>query len=235
MDDLVERIETRLEKAGEEIARALEGTGRDAGSVRIMAATKTRSVEEVRAVVDAGIRIIGENRVTEGGRKIRQLDCPDCEFHVIGPLHRKEVRQAFRDFDSIDSVDRVVILSEIARRVRMKKAPQPGILIEVNTSGESSKSGFEPDRGVLEEALGTADELGLKVNGFLTIGPLGGEESETREAFCLLRELRDWLVKSLGKRFPELSMGMSEDFTWAVAEGATTVRLGRYLLGPRNG
>jgi hypothetical protein len=235
MSELADGIGRRLSKAREEIERALEGTDRDAGSVRIMAATKTRSVEEVRAVVDAGIRLIGENRVSEGGRKIRKLDCSDCEFHVIGPLHRKEVRQAFRDFDSIDSVDRVVILSEIARRVRMKKAPQPGILIEVNTSGESSKSGFAPEQGGLEDVLGSATDLGLEVDGFLTIGPLAGGESEARKAFGILRELRDGLEGSLSMRLPELSMGMSDDFTWAAAEGATTVRLGRYLLGPRTG
>ncbi len=154
---------------------------------------------------------------------------PDAAvFHAIGVLHRSEVRQAVRDFHCLDAVDRIKILEEIARR-----GASPDILLEVNTSGEKAKKGFPPDEALLSEALGKARELGLQVRGFLTIGPLYGNEADKRGAFALLRELRDTLSGALDMELPELSMGMSDDFSLAVLEGSTMVRLGTRLFGAR--
>lgn len=229
----VESIRSNLELARELIDKAICSTVGSAGAVRVMAVTKTHPAEVAIMAVEAGVDMIGENRVSEGGRKIRSLGRDLAEFHMIGPLHTGEVRQAVRDFHWIDSLDRMKIAEEIARRTVEKGEDQPGLLMEVNTSAESSKHGFPPDAGRLEDLIGRLEDLGLDVSGFLTVGPLGATENEVRRAFSLLRELRDDLSKRCGKPLKELSMGMSDDFQLAVAEGATTVRLGRFLFGPR--
>lgn len=210
------------------IARACLEVGRCPAEVSIMAVTKTHTASVIREAVAAGIRLIGENRVTEGGRKIAELGRDFAEFHLIGPFHVSEARQAVRDFHSIDAVDRMEVATELARR----KAPNP-ILVEVNTSGEGTKKGFPPEAGLLTEAVGRMIEMGLGVGGLLTVGPLTSDESGSRRAFALLRELRDGLRRSLGVPLGTLSMGMSDDYLYAVREGATTVRLGRALLGAR--
>lgn len=221
-------IDRNLEMISECIAGACLDVGRCPAEVSVMAVTKTHTAQVIREAVAAGIRLVGENRVTEGGRKIGELGRDFAEFHLIGPFHVSEARQAVRDFHSIDSVDRMEVAVELARR----KAGNP-LLVEVNTSGEGTKKGFPPQPGLLTEALGRMMEMGLDVGGLLTVGPLTSDESGSRRAFALLRELRDGLRRSLGVPLGTLSMGMSDDYLHAVREGATTVRLGRVLLGAR--
>lgn len=233
MDLSVETLRSNLEHAGELIGKALGSTGEQDRKVRIMAVTKTHPPEVAAMAIEAGVTLIGENRVSEGGRKVKALGPESAEFHMIGPIHTGEVRQAVRDFHWIDSVDRLKIAREIARRTVDRGEDQPGLLLEVNTSGETSKHGFEPDITLLEDTMGKMDDLGLTVSGLLTVGPLGATEDRTRDAFALLRRLRDGLEERCGLKLPELSMGMSDDFQLAVREGATTVRLGRFLFGPR--
>ncbi|MCK5115623.1 MAG: YggS family pyridoxal phosphate-dependent enzyme [Candidatus Aegiribacteria sp.] len=229
----VEIIKGNLKTAIELVGDALNSCGEPDRSVRIMAVTKTHPVEITAMAIEAGVALLGENRVSEGGRKIKTLGKDAAEFHMIGPIHTGEVRQAVRDFHWIDSVGRLKIAREIARRTVSKGEEQPGILIEVNTSGEASKHGFDPDYHLLFDVLGEIGELGLHISGLMTVGPLAGTEQDTSAAFALLRDLRDRLVGSCGYDLPELSMGMSDDFVLAVAQGATTIRLGRYLFGPR--
>ena len=227
-------IAEAMDRARGVIEDACAQAGRDPGEVGVMAVTKTHPVALVRTAIDAGVRVFGENRVTEGGRKIRQLGSTEgCTFHMIGPLHRKEVRQAMRDFQWIDSLDRMKIAREIARRMEVKDVPQPGLLLEVNTSGEESKHGFPPEAGRLAEVLEEISRLGLEVEGLMTVGPLGQGEKASRSAFALLRTLRHRLRENTGLRLPQLSMGMTDDFHSAVLEGSTMVRLGRYLFGSR--
>ncbi len=227
-------VRSNLQRARELIHQAGGSTEGTEGAVKIMAVTKTHPPEIVRMAIQAGISIIGENRVSEGGRKIRAVGRDSAEFHMIGPVHTGEVRQAVRDFHWMDSVDRMKIISEIARRTVGRGDPQPGLLLEVNTSGEESKHGFSPDINLLEEIIGKTVELGLDISGLMTVGPLGVGESETRKAFALLRDLRDGLRSRCTQALDELSMGMSDDFQLAVMEGSTTVRLGRFLFGSRN-
>ncbi|MCD4847334.1 MAG: YggS family pyridoxal phosphate-dependent enzyme [Candidatus Aegiribacteria sp.] len=233
MNYSIESIKSNFHRAGDMIAEALNAVHHSPRVVRIMAVTKTHPVELVQLSIEAGIRIIGENRVSEGGRKIKTLGKEVAEFHMIGPIHTGEVRQAVRDFHWIDSICRMKIAEEIAKRTTAINKKQPGILVEVNTSGEESKHGLAPEYSVLEEALGQMRELGLVISGLLTIGPLGGTEEETRKAFASLRNLRDDLSRKCGFELPELSMGMSDDFQLAVMEGSTIVRLGRFLFGRR--
>lgn len=221
-------IGVNLEMISDRIAGACLDVGRCAAEVSVMAVTKTHTASVIREAVAAGIRLIGENRVTEGGRKIGELGRDFAEFHLIGPFHVREARQAVRDFHCIDSVDRMEVALELARR----KAPNP-ILVEINTSGEGAKKGFPPQAGLLTESVGRIIEMGLDVGGLFTVGPLTTDESASRRAFALLRELRDGLRRSLGIPLGTLSMGMSDDYLYAVREGATTVRLGRALFGAR--
>lgn len=229
----VEIIESNLKTAIELVEDTLNSCGEPGRAVAIMAVTKTHPVEIAAMAIEAGVTLLGENRVSEGGRKIKALGKNAAEFHMIGPIHTGEVRQAVRDFHWIDSVGRLKIAREIARRTVSKGEEQPGILIEVNTSSEASKHGFDPDYHLLRDVLGEIGELGLHISGLMTVGPLGGTEQDTSSAFALLRNLRDRLASGCGYDLPELSMGMSDDFELAVAQGATTIRLGRYLFGPR--
>jgi len=229
----VQSIKNNFQRAREHVEDVLNACGESGRIVKIMAVTKTHPVELVRDTIEAGITLLGENRVSEGGRKVKALGKNTAEFHMIGPIHTKEVRQAVRDFHWIDSVDRVKIAGEIAEKTVARGKEQPGILIEVNTSGEGTKHGFSPDFHLLEDVLGEIGEMALRASGLMTVGPLGGTERDTSEAFALLRKLRDRLKDGCGHELSELSMGMSDDFQLAVAEGATIVRLGRYLFGPR--
>ncbi|NOQ22961.1 MAG: YggS family pyridoxal phosphate-dependent enzyme [Candidatus Aegiribacteria sp.] len=229
----VETIESNLQTATELVEGALNSCGESDRAVAIMAVTKTHPVEVASMAIEAGVKILGENRVSEGGRKVKALGKDAAEFHMIGPIHTGEVRQAVRDFHWIDSVSRLKIAREIARRTISRGQEQPGILVEVNTSGEASKHGFNPDYHLLCDVLGEIRETGLRISGLMTVGPLGGSELDTSEAFALLRKLRDRLVRTCGYDLSELSMGMSDDFVLAVKEGATIIRLGRYLFGPR--
>ena len=233
MNYSVESIRNNFYRAEDMIAEALNTVHHSPRVVRIMAVTKTHPVDLVRMSIEAGISIIGENRVSEGGRKIKILGKEVAEFHMIGPIHTGEVRQAVRDFHWIDSICRMKIAEEITRRTTDMNKKQPGVLVEVNTSGEESKHGLAPEYSLLEEVLGRMRELGLIVSGLLTIGPLGGTAEETRKAFADLRNLRDDLSSKGGFELPELSMGMSDDFQLAVMEGSTIVRLGRFLFGRR--
>ncbi len=228
MENVAEILEENLRTVREEIEQAVLLCGRKPGEVTVMAVTKTHPAEYVRAALESGLVHIGENRVTEGGRKIREIGKDKAIFHAIGVLHRKEVRQAARDFHRIDAVDSLAILSELSRREI--KLP---VLLEVNTSGEPAKKGFAPEAGVLEHALNFAKDNSVNVRGLLTVGPLTTDMSLRRKAFSLLRELRDISAAAVGSALPELSMGMSDDFAEAILEGATTVRLGRRLFGAR--
>lgn len=229
MEKLIQTAGDNLALVMEDIEKSCAVCGRPPDEVSVMAVTKTHPAIYMKTAVSLGIRHIGENRVSEGGRKIRQVGKDSAVFHAIGVLHRSEVRQALRDFHCIDAVDSVRILEEIARR-----EGSPGILLEVNTSGEAAKKGFPPDALLLSDVIGRSVELNLKVGGFLTVGPLGGDETAMRGAFAALRTLRDSVSKATGQELPELSMGMSDDFALAVIEGATMIRLGRRLFGSRS-
>lgn len=225
-------IAEALARAGGIIEDALSRSGADR-HVTVMAATKTLPAGTVAAAISAGVRVVGENRVSEGGRKIAALGRHAAEFHVIGPFFNGEIRQALRDFDSIDTVSSIEAVEALAARTVSRRLTAPRFLLEVNTSGEASKHGFPPEIGLLEEVCGRCVDLGTPPGGLFTVGPLSLEEASSRAAFSRLRTLRDGLSAIPGLTLRELSMGMSDDFHWAVMEGATTVRLGRFLFGSR--
>jgi pyridoxal phosphate enzyme (YggS family) len=219
----------RLARVRETIAER-QATAGWSHPVSIVAVTKTHGPEAVRAVAEAGLTMVGENRVQEALPKQDVLaDCP-VAWHLIGSLQRKKARQVVGRFDLIHSVDRAELAEELHKRVATGER-QP-VLVQVNCSGEAQKGGVEPDG--LEPLLETIRGLDrLELRGLMTMTALTEDEAEQRVTFARLRTLRDRMTDQ-GHPLAELSMGMSSDYPAAVEEGATILRLGTVLLGERN-
>lgn len=222
-------LPARLAQVRERIAGAQARGGWD-HSVRIVAVTKTLGPEAVRAALDAGLTEIGENRVQEALGKMESLDGLPIAWHLVGQLQRNKARHAVGRFALIHSLDRMDLALELARRVPQGGA-QP-VLVQVNCSGEPQKGGVEPAAlpALLDEVV-TLPALSLQ--GLMTMAELTGDEGRQRQAFALLRRLRDE-ARGRGHAMSELSMGMSGDYAVAVEEGATLVRLGTVLFGERS-
>lgn len=197
--------------------------------VRIVAVTKTHGPEAVRAALAAGVSDIGENRVQEALQKQETLPDVPVAWHLIGTLQRNKAKHVVGRFALIHSLDRAELAAELNRRVSAER--RQAVLVQVNCSGEPQKGGVEPDRlpGLLDELAGFAR---LDVRGLMTMSALTDDAAEQRRAFRRLRELRD-AEERRGRGLPELSMGMSGDYTVAVEEGATMIRLGTVLFGER--
>jgi len=200
---------------------------------RIMGVTKTVEPIRVREAFRQGLRLFGENRVQEAREKIPELADLDAEWHLVGHLQRNKVRHAVGLFHAIQSVDRPALVETLARHLSQmpEHVPYP-VLVEVNTSGEPQKHGVRPE-GVFPLVEMILGQPALRLEGLMTVGPYPVEEKRSRKAFALLRELRDRLEEKFGIRLPVLSMGMTEDWTWAVLEGSTLIRIGRAIFGAR--
>lgn len=221
-----------LRRVRASIAEACERSGRDPATVGILAVTKTQPPEAIQAAVRLGLKRIGENRVQEARDKAAVGAYQGAALELIGPLQSNKIKVAVTLFEVLQSLEDERTARELERRCR-ESHRQLRVLIEVNTSGEESKHGVRNR----EEALRLAEVVlglgSLRLEGLMTLGPLGGDESSTRRAFASLRELREWLQTRLRVPLPELSMGMSADYPWAVLEGSTLLRLGTALFGGR--
>ena len=222
-------IASNLDRVRSRIADACARVGRKPEEVSVLLVTKTFPPEVIRVAYDLGHRLFGENRVHEAAEKIKRLP-PDITWHMVGHLQTNKVKRALDLFSVIESLDRLPLAEEIARRATR---PIP-CLLEVNTSGEESKHGIAPGeaRFLVEKILGLAR---VKLVGLMTLGPYPVSEKSSRKAFAQLRKTRDAIQREFGINLPVLSMGMSEDYMWAVEEGATEIRLGRAVFGPRGG
>jgi pyridoxal phosphate enzyme (YggS family) len=226
-------IAERYRQVSERVAAAALRAGRRPSEVTIVVAAKGFGAEALRQVVGVGARDVGENYVQEAMGKERAVGFPGLRWHMIGRLQRNKAKQVLRMFDLIHSLDRL----ELARALE-SAARGSGVtarcLIEVNLDGEPSKGGVPVDS--LPELLAAVSSLrGVEVHGLMAI-PTPGEPRESRRRFARLRTLRDGLG---GLRLPhvelkELSMGMSADFEEAIEEGATFVRIGTAIFGPRS-
>jgi pyridoxal phosphate enzyme (YggS family) len=220
------------------VATACERAGRSPDEVTIVGVSKAFPPTLVVEACRAGLTDIGENRVQEGAAKIPKVEAlgPRPQWHLVGHLQTNKVKTALGLFDIIHSVDSVRLAEFISRHVESlpvrpacpagrQAGPMP-ILLEVNVAGEARKFGLEPkETGRALEQI--ARLPGLTVQGLMTVAPLVGDQEEVRPVFRELRGLRD----ALGLR--DLSMGMTDDFEVAVEEGATIVRIGRAIFGPR--
>ncbi len=229
----MEDLSTILEGVRERISAACRRAGRDVSEVEIVAVTKTHGAEVVREAWDAGLRIVGENKVQEAMWK-QPLSVSGPEWHLIGHLQRNKVRHALELFECFHSVDSIPLIDRI-ESVAAELGRRPRVLLEVNTSGERSKDGMRPSDvpAAVEHIMERCPSLTLE--GFMTMAPFFPQDKigEARPCFSALRELRDAMEAEFGVRLPRLSMGMSGDYEIAVEEGATWLRLGTVLFGER--
>jgi hypothetical protein len=213
-----------------EIDEEVSRRGGNPGDVTIVAVSKTVTAEVVREAIGAGLRIFGENRVQEAKSKIDELG-GNYSFHLVGHLQSNKARDAVKLFELIHSIDKdgtAARVDEEARRIgKVQK-----VLVQVNTSGEDTKSGVAPAdaEGLCRAVLGLRN---IELTGLMTIGPFTDDEKLIRASFVLLRELRDGINLALGCAMVDLSMGMSSDYRIAVQEGATIVRIGTSIFGQR--
>ena len=221
-------VKERIEKLKERIKEALVRAGRENETITIVGVTKGVDIPRIIEGIKNGINILGENRVQEAREKIPQITLP-CEWHLVGHLQKNKVKYAVKLFKMIQSVDNV----ELAELIDKKTPERMDILIEVNTSGEPQKYGVHPDNapGLVEKILSLSN---LRLLGLMTVGPYPVDEKKSRKAFALLRETRNKLEKEFEISLPILSMGMTEDFEYAILEGANMLRIGRGIYGERN-
>ncbi len=220
MDDAV----MRLEQVREKIAAAEREAKRNAGSVTLVAVSKTFEAADIRPVIATGQRIFGENRVQEAMAKWPALkaEFPDIELHLIGPLQSNKAKEAVTLFDVIETVDREKIAAELAKEIA-KQGKAPRLYVQVNTGSEPQKAGIEPREAVaFVQRCRTVH--GLAIEGLMCIPPA---DENPGPHFALLAKL----AREAGVE--KLSMGMSGDYELAVAFGATSVRVGSAIFGSR--
>ncbi len=225
-------LEGRIRTIQARIAEAAQDAGRDPTDITLIAVSKTFPREDVDAAYALGIRHFGENRVQEARDKFREPLSQDATLHLIGHLQSNKAKQVPGLFRTVDSIDRPSIIDALDKAAA-KAGITLDVLLQVNIAGEAQKAGCAPeDAPSLLERIEAATSLVPK--GLMTIAPIDAHGDEVRAVFGELRDLRD----RLQEQFPdmdlrELSMGMSNDYREAIAEGATQIRIGRALFGSR--
>jgi len=240
MNDIVASIRENYKRVLDQIAQAARRSGREPSEVRLVVVTKTQPLAVVEAALEAGIRILGENYAEEGVTKIQSLPAQSgVEWHMIGHVQNRKARLVADHFALLHSLDSLKLARRLDRFAGEGNRILP-VLLELNVGGEESKSGWDvSDAALWENFLTEIDELitltHLRVQGLMTMPPLGTDPEESRRFFQRLRAMRDDLATKFPKaEWHELSMGTSTDFEVAVEEGATLVRVGTAIVGARN-
>ena len=222
-------IAENLAEVRERISQAIQKSGRDPDSVRLVAVSKQVDIAQIEEARTAGAVIFGENKIQDAVPKVDQIGADGISWHFIGHLQKNKVKFLDERFDLIHSVDGLELAEKIAKQCQSENRVQR-VLLQVNVAGETAKFGMEP--GELEKQLMAFSSLkGIRVEGLMTIPPYDPDPENSRRYFSRLRELRDQCEKRLS--LPELSMGMSNDFEVAIEEGATLVRVGTAIFGAR--
>jgi pyridoxal phosphate enzyme (YggS family) len=227
-------IETNYRNIVDRIGEAAAKCGRAASAVKLLGAAKSQNAEAVRAAIAAGLALVGENYVQEAQDKKKAV-AERAEWHMIGHLQRNKAKAAVEIFDVIESLDNIALARELDKEgQRREKVVR--VFIEVNLGGEKSKSGIGKSAvaALLEQSAPLAH---LRIEGLMTVPPFGENPEESRRYFRELAELKEKFATFgvANADLQELSMGMTHDYTVAVQEGATIVRIGTALFGPRNG
>lgn len=227
-------LQANVDRVREEVRAAAERSGRSPHDVTLVAVTKGHPFDVVEAALAVGLRHLGENRVESLVERAARVVEPDCRWHMVGRLQRRQASDLHGVAHLVHSVDSVR-LAERLSRTALEGRPPLRILVQVNTSGEEAKTGFPREEAV--DGMAQILELpGLQVDGLMTMAPFTDREPVLRRTFAGLRELAEELRKELpGYRGRELSMGMSNDYQVAVEEGSTMIRLGTALFGEREG
>jgi len=216
----------------ERIAGSAAKARRDPREIRLLAAAKSQSVDAICVAIAAGVKLIGENYVQEAADK-KKLIAESIEWHMIGHLQRNKVRQAVELFDVVESLDSLALARELDKE-GAKRGKTIRAFVEVNLGGEESKSGIAREQvSALLHGIGMLSHI--RIEGLMTVPPFRENLEAIRPYFRALRELRDQLgdLHLPNVDLKELSMGMTHDYTAAVEEGATVVRVGTALFGPR--
>ncbi len=225
-------IRENLLQVQDRVAAAAKRTGRDPGAVRIVAVSKTMPASLILEAIEAGVSEIAENQLQEARTKYDQID-RRVKWHFVGHLQTNKVKGALQIFDLIHSVDSQRLLAEINRRSAQLNR-QTDVLIQVNTSGESSKYGVQPEQTLnfIENAL---NYIYVQIKGLMTIGPFTPSVDAVRPSFALMNRLREKIQAQqfAGVEMEYLSMGMTNDFEVAVEEGANLIRIGTAIFGKR--
>jgi len=226
-------IPGNLTQVKRRIIEAAKRVGRDSSDIRLLAVSKEQNDVTVAEGVHAGMTLFGENKIQEARSKIEVLGRDGLEWHFIGRLQKNKVKFIFDLFDLVHSVDSLALAEAIHKKAQTLGSCMP-ILLQVNVSGEKSKLGMDP-LIVPKEIHRLAKLEGVKVRGLMTIPPYNRNPENSRPYYVCLRELRDTCsnLGIPGVQLDELSMGMSNDYEVAVEEGATLVRVGTGLFGPR--
>jgi len=232
------QVQERLNEVWERIEEAASLSGRPMDNIRIVGVTKSHPYEVVLAAHEAGLTLIGENRVEEALPKKAETDeLADLEWHMIGHIQSRKSRTVVQVFDAVHSVDRAKIADRLNGDAEHAGIQLP-ILLECNVSGEASKWGWQlTERDswpqIIEEFSRIQNLPNLEVRGLMTMAPMVADPERVRSVFEKLRNLRDYLQQALPGDWTELSMGMTDDYAIAVEEGATLLRIGRAIFGPR--
>ncbi len=226
-----QRAKERLFRVRERIERACRGSGRDPSGVTLVAVSKFQPAQAVSAMYACGQRLFGENYVQEALAKMEVLKSPDIRWHFIGRLQKNKAKFVVGRFALVHTVDSLDLAQTLQKRAVAAGVVQP-VLIQVNLDDEPQKAGIaEADAPALAEAVAGLDRLSLE--GLMVLPRALDDPEASRPAFARLRTLRDSLADRLARPLPILSMGMSGDLEAAVEEGATHVRVGTDLFGPR--
>jgi len=225
-------VAANYRKIIDRISEAAQRAGRNPREIKLLAAAKSQSVELVQAAIAAGVRLIGENYVQEAESK-RQVISDTVEWHMIGHLQRNKVKAALNTFELIQSLDSMALALELDKEGR-RNGKTVRTLIEVNLGDEASKSGIGQDE-VAELLKRVGDLSHVRVEGFMAVPPFKEKPEEIRPYFRALKDLRVELqcLEIPNVSLNQLSMGMTHDYPIAVEEGATIVRIGTALFGPR--
>src|SRR5262249_19762070 len=223
-------IAENLERVRKQIAQAAAKAGRDVKHVELVAITKTHPPESVREAVEGGQILFGESRVQEARAKIPELPS-NCRWHFVGHLQKNKIRHALSLFEMFHGIDSLELARDIDR-IAEENGAHPNVLLQVNVAAEGSKFGFAPAalRKQMEALLALPR---LSIEGLMCIPPVAVKSEDSRKFFVQVRELRDSLEREFNMKLPQLSMGMTNDYSVAVEEGATLVRVGTAIFGER--
>ncbi len=239
MPDLVTSIRENYQHTLDQIATAAHKSGRNPAEVKLVVVTKTQPLEVIQAAIEAGVRVLGENYPEEGVTKIQSLASQSgVEWHMIGHVQSRKAQLVARHFELLHSLDSLKLAQRLNRFAAESGRVLP-VLLEFNVGGEESKSGWDASNDSLWNTLhpdiqSILDLPNLSVHGLMTMPPLETDLEDSRRFFLRLRLLRDHLAATFPKAdWRELSMGTSADYTVAVEEGATLVRVGTAIVGAR--
>ena len=240
MSDLVSSIRENYKNTLEKIETAAHKSGRNPGNVKLVVVTKMQPIEVVQAAIKAGVRILGENYPEEGVTKIQSLSSQSgVEWHMIGHVQSRKARLVAENFELLHSLDSLKLAQRLDRFAGEKNRILPALL-EFNVGGEDTKSGWDAlDKAQFDKFLPDIQSIlelpNLRIQGLMTMPPLGTDPEDSRRFFQRLRLLRDHLASLYPDvDWSELSMGTSADYAVAIEEGATYVRVGTAIVGARS-